>query len=68
MAEISELNLSIVQLQKGRKDEAAGYTGSWKHKSMILEVYGVRAWQISIVGKIFGYGPAKENIKVGNDI
>lgn len=61
------MNSSIVQLSKGRKDEAAGYTGSWKHKSLSLEVYGVRAWQISIVGKTFGYDPAKENIKVGND-
>lgn len=50
----------------GRKDEAAGYTGSWKHKSLISEIYGVRSWQILIVGKIFGHGPPKENIKVGN--
>lgn len=49
------------------KDEAAGYTGSWKHKNLSLEVYGVRAWQILIVGKTFRYDPAKENIKVGND-
>lgn len=50
----------------GRKDEAAGYTGSWKHKSLISEIYGVRSWQILIVGKIFGHGPPKENIKVDN--